>query len=125
MIFYFSATGNDKYVAVRTAEITKDNIYSISDCLRDNKLSFYLNPGENLGLIIPTYFGGFPKIVIDFIKKLNIHFSQDNYVFFIGTYGAGVGGICKEAKNGCLPSARLRIRPSSLRWLITGFLILI
>lgn len=99
MIFYFSATGNNKYVASRIAEVTGDRLYAIPDCLQSGGVSFTLEDGENLGLVIPTYFGGFPKIVIEFLDKLKIEWANDNYVFFIGTYGAGAGNIGKEAER--------------------------
>lgn len=99
MIIYFSATGNNKYAASKIAEATNDHIVSITDCLKNNDLSFSLDTNENFGLVIPTYFGGFPKVVIDFLKASNIKLSNNNYVFFVGTYGAEAGNICKEAEK--------------------------
>lgn len=99
MIFYSSATGNNKYVASKIAEATGDSTISISECMKKSIYSFSLKGSESFGLVIPTYFGGFPKIVIDFLSKLKMNFSADNYVFFIGTYGAGAGNICKEAEK--------------------------
>jgi NAD-dependent dihydropyrimidine dehydrogenase PreA subunit/flavodoxin len=97
MILYFSATGNNKYVASRIAEVTGDRLYAIPDCLQNGKFSFALSDNENFGLVIPTYFGGFPKIVIAFLDKLKVQWAKDNYAFFVGTYGAGAGNIGKEA----------------------------
>lgn len=97
MIFYFSSTGNNKYVATRIAEMTGDSIRFIPDCLDTKDFTCVLKPGENFGLVIPTYFGGFPTIVVDFLSQLKIQWSKNNYTFFIGTYGAGAGNICKEA----------------------------
>ena len=115
MIFYFSATGNNKYVASRIAEATKDSITSISECMKKESYLFSLKDGQNFGLVIPTYFGGFPKIVIDFLSKLKITISANNYVFFVGTYGAGAGNICKEAEKrlsafGKVPDATFTIK---------------
>ena len=40
MIFYFSATGNSKYVADRIAAATGDKTISISDCCKGGVFSF-------------------------------------------------------------------------------------
>lgn len=115
MIFYFSSTGNDKYAAARIAESTKDTIYSVYGCMHDGHFSYTLKEGENFGLIIPTYFGGFPNIIIDFLEKLDIQWSDGNYVFFVGTYGANCGNIGQEAfrrleKLGRKPDAAFTIK---------------
>jgi hypothetical protein len=46
MIFYFSATGNNKYVASRIAEATGDSIISISECMKKSNYSFSLSESE-------------------------------------------------------------------------------
>ena len=97
MIFYFSATGNNKYVATRIAEVTGDQLYAIPECFNKGEFTFTLSENENFGLVIPTYFGGFPNIVIDFLNKITIHWAKDNYIFFVGTYGAEAGNITQEA----------------------------
>jgi NAD-dependent dihydropyrimidine dehydrogenase PreA subunit/flavodoxin len=99
MIFYFSSTGNDKYVATRIAASTDDRILSIAGCLQKNRLTFSLENKENFGLVIPTYFGGFPAIVIDFLNKVTINWADHNYVFFVATYGAGAGNIAVESQK--------------------------
>ncbi|MGN1022465.1 MAG: EFR1 family ferrodoxin [Lachnospiraceae bacterium] len=115
MIFYFSSTGNDKYVATRIAGQTKDTLYDIADCLHRDALSYSLQEGENFGLVIPTYFGGFPEIVIRFLDRLQLAVSGKHYVFFVATYGANPGNICQEAKRrfqklGLTPDALFEIR---------------
>lgn len=99
MIYYFSSTGNDKYVAERIAKETNDVIYFIPDCLDQKKLEYHLKPEENVGFVIPTYFGGFPKIVIAFLSQLKMEWEKKNYMYFVGTYGADPGNICWEAKQ--------------------------
>ena len=37
MILYFSATGNDKYVAERIAAATRDRLTSIAACVREGR----------------------------------------------------------------------------------------
>lgn len=99
MIFYFSSTGNCKYVSERIAEKTDDTIRSISDYYDQKEIIYALKNGENLGFVVPTYYGGFPKIVIQFLDHLKIQFAQDNYVFFVATYGSGIANIGIEAQK--------------------------
>ena len=42
MIFYFSATGNSRYVAERIAAATGDETISIPDCCKSDRFSFCL-----------------------------------------------------------------------------------
>lgn len=52
MIFYFSATGNSKYVAERIADATGDQICSISDCLKTENLIFSLATGSQVLILV-------------------------------------------------------------------------
>ena len=70
MIFYFSATGNSKYVADRVAEATNDYTISIVDCLKKQACDFDVTEENQVGIICPTYCWGLPNIVAEFLKKL-------------------------------------------------------
>ncbi len=99
MIFYFSSTGNCEYVSKRIAEKTDDTIQSIRDYYDQKEITYTLKNGENLGFVVPTYYGGFPNIVIEFLDYLKIQFAEDNYVFFVATYGSGTANIGIEAQE--------------------------
>lgn len=72
MIFYFTATGNSKFIAERIAAATGDQIVNIAACVKDNRYDFELKSGENMGIVIPIYFYGIPMIVSEFLEKLKI-----------------------------------------------------
>lgn len=92
MIFYFSATGNCKYVTTLLSQSLDDNrVYSILDCLKNEKLNFEAVVGESVGFVTPTYFWGLPEIVIEFIRKANIQVDKSNYLYHIATYGTSTG----------------------------------
>ncbi|MFL0166745.1 EFR1 family ferrodoxin [Candidatus Clostridium helianthi] len=91
MIFYFSATGNCKYVASRIAKVTKEEIVSISDCIKSESYYFTIREGEGIGIISPTYDFGLPTIVCDFFSKLELSSEKNPYVYFIATYGTTCG----------------------------------
>ncbi|MGN0291314.1 MAG: EFR1 family ferrodoxin [Lachnospiraceae bacterium] len=97
MILYFSSTGNCKYVAERIANETDDRVFSISKCMKEGKFEFELQEKEAFGLIVPTYFGGFPSLVLEFLNKVNVITKGEHYSFFITTYGASAGNIGIEA----------------------------
>ena len=99
MIFYFSATGNNQYIAERIAGKTGDRIISIREAVDQNHVEVTLADEENLGFVIPTYFGGFPEIVTTFLDSLHVKYAQNNYIFFVATYGSATGNIGLEAKD--------------------------
>lgn len=88
MIFYFSATGNCKYVSERLASATADTAVSmlsanlkIPACLTD----------ETVGVVIPTYAWGLPTVVSDFLKTVKFETQKKPYLYFIATYGTTPG----------------------------------
>lgn len=62
MIFYFSATGNSKYVALKVAAETKEEPIAISDCVRKQEFIFEIKDQERIGFVTPVYFWGLPSI---------------------------------------------------------------
>lgn len=58
MIFYFSATGNNKYLAERIAAATGDYLVSITECVKSGRYGFAVQRGEAVGFVTPTYFWG-------------------------------------------------------------------
>ncbi len=89
MIFYFSATGNSKYVAQRIASKTNDDIYSIVEYLKQNDMN-YLIDSPTIGIITPTYSWGLPIIVKDFLEAIQLD-NQVKYMWFLATYGTTPG----------------------------------
>lgn len=94
MILYFSATGNSRYVAERTAAAMGDTAVSMTGqeptCADDV-----------LGIVSPTYAWGLPAIVVQFLQNLTLS-HQPRYLFFIATYGTTPGrpdDLCRS----CLP----------------------
>lgn len=90
MIFYFSATGNCKYVATRLAAATGDTAISIADCLRQGTFTFIAANNSRIGFVTPVYFWGLPTPVTDFIARLRMaHTGQ--YVYHVLTFGTTTG----------------------------------
>lgn len=91
MIIYFSATGNNKYIAQRISTFTGDAMISISERTKNDKYSFVLAPDEDIGFVTPTYFWGLPSIVTDFLDRMHIEPEGNHYVYHVLTYGTSTG----------------------------------
>jgi len=80
-IYYFSGTGNSLKVAQDLAERLEDTeLIPIAKIWQEENLE---SKSEKIGFIFPLYYSGLPKIVHDFINKLNIR--RTNYFFIVVT----------------------------------------
>ena len=89
MIFYFSATGNCRYVAERAAAATGERCVSITACMQAGELAFTPRDGEMVGIVSPVYFWGLPSIVNAFLERLIL--GRPKYLWFAATYGTTTG----------------------------------
>ncbi len=113
MIFYFSATGNCKYVADRIAAATGDKTVSIADCRKNNRFSFN-ESDKTAGIVSPTYAWGLPILVREFLEKMTLRTKPD-YLWFAATYGTTPGQTGKFAEeilnaNGFSISAKFSVK---------------
>jgi NAD-dependent dihydropyrimidine dehydrogenase PreA subunit/flavodoxin len=92
MILYFSATGNNCFVAEELAKRLDDHAHSITEHIRDNDYAISLEAGEKLGFVFPTYFYGLPSIVSEFLRKLTGS-STGHYVYLVASYGTSPGAV--------------------------------
>ena len=63
MIFYFSGTGNTKFVAKEIAAGIGEDLLFIPDLIREGRYEFALQPGETVGFCFPTHGWQPPRIV--------------------------------------------------------------
>lgn len=101
MIFYFSGTGNTKWVAQQLADATGEELRFIPDELRQGELSYQLKEGERLGFCFPTHGWQPPRIVREFIRKANFipphpvsdisHHTSPIYTYAVTTCGDNMG----------------------------------
>lgn len=97
MIFYFSATGNSRYVAERIAAATGDETISIPDCCKSDRFSFD-ETDKTVWIVCPTYSWGLPSIVQEFLEKLTLR-SRPSYLWFAATYGTTPGQTGRFAED--------------------------
>jgi len=92
-IFYFTGTGN-------SLKIAKDIGNKISNCsiISIPKNNFNVNmskPTGIVGFVFPVFYCGFPKIVAEFMNKIDL--SNTSYVFIVAVYGVtGGNGGCRQ-----------------------------
>lgn len=95
MIFYFSATGNSKYVALKIAVETNEKPISITDCIKNQEFTFEVKSGEKIGFVTPTYFWGLPSIVREFLEKLELQVTDSHhpYIYHVATFRTTSGQV--------------------------------
>lgn len=90
MIFYFSGCGNSRHVAETLAQGLNDTLAFIPEAMRENRFNYTLAEGERLGFVFPVYSWAPPKLVLDFVKRLQIA-TKPEYVYFACTCGDQCG----------------------------------
>lgn len=109
MIFYFSGTGNTKWAAKSIAEALGEQLVSIPEA-RDNKCNYHLKEGEVIGFCFPTHGWQPPRIVREFISRLQISQAEGHYCFALTTCGDSIGKtmeiLCKDLKKAGLPTPK-------------------
>ncbi len=95
MIFYFTGTGNSLYAANHIAEAQGERLFSIARLMSRREEVYHFEMGENelLGFAFPIFAWGPPKMVLDFIEKLDV--AGKPYVFSLSTCGNTEGSTSK------------------------------
>lgn len=71
MIYYYSGTGNCKYIAGWLSKILGDEAHDLSDYILRNKP---LETGsDRIVVITPVYYGGLPYSLAQFVKKASLN----------------------------------------------------
>ncbi len=93
MIFYFSATGNSKWVAEQLADILGENTVSVNEELRVSKsnYTYSLSDDERIGFVFPVHSWGVPSLMLRFIKRLKLNNYNGHQVFSVCTCGDDAG----------------------------------
>lgn len=98
MIFYFSGTGNTRYVVERVTEEIREEAVDIRQWLPGFTALPTTLP-QRWGIAFPVYGWGVPPVVEDFIHHLPPAEHQDHYVFAILTCGDEVGKTHEQLRD--------------------------
>jgi len=99
MIFYFTATGNSKFIAERIAAATGDQITNIADCVDSGHFSFDLTGDVSLGFVVPVYYYGTPMIVSEFLPKFAVTSKQGLYTYAVLNCGSTTGDAARYIRR--------------------------
>ena len=91
MIFYFSGTGNTRFIATQLAQATGDRLISIPDAVMQGCYDYQLGADERIGICFPIHGWRPPFIVRDFVKKLRFDKYEGHYCYSFATCGDDVG----------------------------------
>lgn len=96
MIFYFSGTGNSKYVADTLAAHFGDELIEMCEDTIAKRRAYRLKDDERLGFVCPVYWYNMPIEVEKFIKCLKIENYKGQYAYCVVTYGRSSGHIMNQ-----------------------------
>ena len=88
MIFYFSGTGNTRFVAEQIAAGIGEELLFIPDLIREERYEFEVKEGETVGFCFPTHGWQPPRIVREFISRLKL---KASYCWALATCGDNMG----------------------------------
>ncbi len=91
MIYYFSGTGNSYAAAKTLAEALGEPLRDLAAAVQENDYTYTMKTGEKLGFVFPIYAWAPPKVVTDFVKKLELTYPDEPYIFAVCTCGASAG----------------------------------
>jgi NAD-dependent dihydropyrimidine dehydrogenase PreA subunit len=88
-IYYFTGTGNSLKIARSLSEMLEE--CELVPIAKVWKLESLESTSEKIGFIFPLYFHGVPKIVYDFLEKVNLN--KSTYFFAIVTLAGDIEGV--------------------------------
>ena len=103
MIFYFSGTGNSKYVAQRIADALGDEILNLNDRIKASDTS-PVKTGERVIIVTPTYAWRIPRVVRDWLLKTELRGTKR--AWFVMTCGSEIGNASKYNRDICAEISR-------------------
>ena len=93
MIFYFSGTGNSKWIANQLSKEQQEDLFFIPDAWKNDTWEFSLREDEKIGFVFPVYSWAPPVIVQEFIRKLVLKAAISVLCVFVWRrYGADPAG---------------------------------
>ncbi len=88
MIYYFSGTGNSKWVAEKLASKTNDIAVNMMECSQVPSIN-----NQTIGIVFPIYAWGPPEPVLEFLKKLT---GKPVFTYGVCTCGADAGNTMEK-----------------------------
>lgn len=90
MIFYFSGTGNSKWIAGKLSAGQEEPLLFIPEESKKKQV-YKLRENEIIGFVFPVHAWGVPTVVLNFIHQLSFANYQGHYLFFVCSCGDDTG----------------------------------
>mgnify|MGYP002517925634 CR=1 FL=1 len=90
MIYYFSGTGNSRYVAESLADCIGDDAAPLAPLACSDE-EVCLSSYESVGIVCPVYSWGLPVPVVEFVRRLARSRDKQPYVWCVLTCGDETG----------------------------------
>lgn len=97
MIYYFSGTGNSKWIAQELARLTGDEVQSISTLLSEKPTAVFAENDARIGIVFPIYAWGAPLLVEQFCKQIKL--ASGAYPYVVCTCGDEAGKAILRLKK--------------------------
>jgi NAD-dependent dihydropyrimidine dehydrogenase PreA subunit/flavodoxin len=94
MVFYFTGTGNSRWIAQRVAEAFSEEPVAMSDFFEGDQIvlpTFTLRANEHLGFVFPVHAWGVPPLVCKFIQQLQLKTYNGQLIYGVFTCGDECG----------------------------------
>jgi NAD-dependent dihydropyrimidine dehydrogenase PreA subunit/flavodoxin len=94
MVFYFTGTGNSRWIAQCMAEAFSEEAVAMSAFLKDERIvlpTFTLRANERLGFVFPVHAWGAPQPVCKFIEQLQLRTYDGQLIYGVFTCGDECG----------------------------------
>ncbi|MDD4141232.1 MAG: EFR1 family ferrodoxin [Bacteroidales bacterium] len=101
MIFYFTGTGNSKWIAELLSQKLDERLVSINELLKSEipSYDFDVKEGERIVLVFPVYSWGLPTPIRLFIERLKLTGATEKEVYAVATCGDNAGLMDKMLKK--------------------------
>ena len=97
MIYYFSGTGNSKWIAQELARLTGDEVQSIAALLSEKPTAVFAENDARIGIVFPIYAWGAPLLVEQFCKQIKL--ASGAYPYVVCTCGDEAGKAILRLKK--------------------------
>ena len=97
MIYYFSGTGNSKWVAEQLAVLTGDKAESVIRAVKDGPTAICTTGDIPFGIVFPVYAWGPPTIVLKFLSSVRAY--DPVFTYAVCTCGDNAGNTMEKLRR--------------------------
>jgi ferredoxin/flavodoxin len=121
IIFYFTGTGN----SLKAAKSIADEIGSC-EIISMGKMKHYTlaENHDSIGFVYPTYYGGLPKKVNEFVSDLSFKENENAYYYAVTTCGGSVGNGLSQINDVLLAKHNVKLNYGQTLEMFANYIIM-